>query len=477
MGLNFRIVEQDDSGRTYHTKIEGGKIFTNVEENREKARGVATKHIDTTLEFMSKVFLPAGYPNSVSPDYLRYQVLNALQAFCSSLATLISNRAVLEGMGVGDASATATNALLLTVLLDVFNRLTTIVGAYYFGSSLYPEAKLYRILADILNDAAILLDTISPILVHNPASSSRFNFPGARVAALCLSSALRSLCGIAAGGSKAAITLHFASPAGGKGDVGDLNAKDASKETVLALSGMLLGTVVVPYLTTAWTIYPVLLFMLSLHLLFNYMGVRGLVLRSLNRQRATTAWLAFSYSHSDPTRRKILSPDEVSHRERTFDTPCNLRDPGSGRLVGRCLIGSTLSGGPENLPTEWFSVPNEKYILARLPSHRHATGAEAPVDLRVFLRPGHTSLDHLKAWAHASEAAMLYAPLVSGSKEKQTGIRNTHETGTVFETAYHRVDESWDVWLKGLKDAGWNLDEGAIITGAPKTVVVECQGL
>ena len=44
-----------------------------------------------------------------------------------------------------------------------------------------------------------------------------------------------------AGGSKAAITLHFASPLHGKGDVGDLNAKDASKQTVLALSGMLVS--------------------------------------------------------------------------------------------------------------------------------------------------------------------------------------------------------------------------------------------
>jgi hypothetical protein len=47
------------------------------------------------------------------------------------------------------------------------------------------------------------------------------------------------LCGIVAGGSKAAISLHFASPSKGKGDIGDLNAKDASKETVLALIGML----------------------------------------------------------------------------------------------------------------------------------------------------------------------------------------------------------------------------------------------
>lgn len=107
-----------------------------------------------------------------------------------------------------------------------------IFGAYAFGPSLVPEAKTYRFLADILNDAAIILDTLSPSL-------SRYPIPGLRLAALCLSSSCRALCGIAAGGSKAAITLHFATPVGGVGDVGDLNAKDSSKETVLALLGML----------------------------------------------------------------------------------------------------------------------------------------------------------------------------------------------------------------------------------------------
>lgn len=59
---------------------------------------------------------------------------------------------------------------------------------------------------------------------------------------MCLSGGLRALCAIAAGGSKAALTMHFATPVRGTGDIGDLNAKDGSKETVLALLGMLVRT-------------------------------------------------------------------------------------------------------------------------------------------------------------------------------------------------------------------------------------------
>jgi hypothetical protein len=106
------------------------------------------------------------------------------------------------------------------------------------GPSLSPEAKTFRLLADVSNDAAIILETFSP-LFNSP--SLRVQLPGLRIAALCLSGALRALCGIAAGGSKASLTAHFATPTSGSGDIGDLNAKDSSKETVLALLGMLVS--------------------------------------------------------------------------------------------------------------------------------------------------------------------------------------------------------------------------------------------
>ena len=103
---------------------------------------------------------------------------------------------------------------------------------------------MYRFLADILNDSAITLDALSPLLdsVYVPFDIP-WSFPGSasglRIAALCMSGSLRALCGVAAGGSKSALTIHFATPENGKGDLGELNAKDASKETVLSLFGML----------------------------------------------------------------------------------------------------------------------------------------------------------------------------------------------------------------------------------------------
>lgn len=120
-------------------------------------------------------------------------------------------------------------ALLVSKLaLIAFLRLIYIVAAILFawkyGTALEPEAKMYRLAADILNDSAIILDCLSPAFPSNM-----------RVAVLCLSGTFRALCGVTAGGAKAALSLHFSKGS----NVGELNAKDSSQETVIGLIGML----------------------------------------------------------------------------------------------------------------------------------------------------------------------------------------------------------------------------------------------
>lgn len=72
----------------------------------------------------------------------------------------------------------------------------------------------------------MMMDCLSPALPKH-----------IRVFSLCLSGSLRALCGVAAGGAKAALSIHFAKT----NNVGDLNAKDSSQETVIGLLGMLVS--------------------------------------------------------------------------------------------------------------------------------------------------------------------------------------------------------------------------------------------
>ncbi|KAJ7598393.1 vitamin B6 photo-protection and homoeostasis-domain-containing protein [Mycena floridula] len=442
---NIEILEQDDAGRIHQTRISNQQIErTAIEPNGENVRLPA-------LEFLGKVFLPTGYPKTVSPDYLRYQILNALQAFCNSLAGLLSSRSVLEGFGVGDASASATNAILVTVLQDFFSRLTTIVGAYYVGSSLSPEAKTYRLLADILNDCAVILDTMSPLF-----NSPSIKLPGLRIAALCLSGSLRAMCGMVAGGSKSAITLHFASPAGASGDIGDLNAKDASKETVLALCGMLLGGLVVPYLTSPWTTYPFLFLLVGLHVAINYMGVSGLVLRSLNRQRTGLAWSW--YRSTDNT--KVPSPSDISRTERIFERPGTIRDVHSGRVLGHCSIGSSFSAILSE-PIQSTLLPlfqKERYLLWYDPSCLVGAKLVGLPCLHICLKKDYSPVDQLRAWAHAAEVARL-------ADAKEGDVED------LIRLAYSNTEHHFADFIRKMRVAEWNTVDGTLMTSAPRTLL------
>lgn len=62
----------------------------------------------------------------------------------------------------------------------------------------------------MFNDSAMILDCLSPA------------FPKPiKITMLCLSGSLRAACGVAGGGSKASLSVHFAK----SGNVGELNAK------------------------------------------------------------------------------------------------------------------------------------------------------------------------------------------------------------------------------------------------------------
>ncbi|KAI0674629.1 vitamin B6 photo-protection and homoeostasis-domain-containing protein [Trametes maxima] len=512
----FAVREKDGSGRVIavYSTSNGAQLKEAAHGHPKKAssRGGSWRRL------LGDVFLPEGYPHTVSSDYLQYQIWNALQAFCSSLAGLFASRAVLQGHGVGNASASATNAIFLTVLQDVFSRLTTIVAGYYLGTSLYPEAKTYRLLADVLNDAAIICDTLSPHLAHVSFSVTYpFLVPVAdsplRVVALCLSGAFRALCGAVAGGSKAALTVHFATAGEKPGDVGDLSAKDGSKETVLALLGMLCGSVVLHYVHDARTTYAVLFSLIFCHLAANFVAVRVIAMRAFNRQRASIAWVEFRASYDGECKSfqiiymsltnlidegntnltpTVLSYVSVACRERIFmDSsciPCSqpgrtwcslgvpfsaLVDPAAVPPATLALFSSSrvdrqqLNDDQIAALLELFS--GENYILWFTSDYplSHPSPANG-LSLAVVLKDSHGPIDHLKAWAHAHELARLHGSSQSG---RALGGFDAQLAGV--RDALGRVSRMFPQFVVQARAAGWKTEESVLVGGSPVTIAVD----
>ncbi|KAH9887289.1 DUF647-domain-containing protein [Cubamyces lactineus] len=490
---SYALRERDGSGRVIAVYSSSGRATA---ENGV-ADSKAGKRRSGWRRLLSDVFLPEGYPSTVSSDYLQYQIWNALQAFCSSLAGLFASRAVLQGHGVGNASASATNAIFLTVLQDVFSRLTTIIAGYYLGTSLYPEAKTYRLLADILNDAAIVCDTLSPHLAHVSVSLTYPFVTSAsdsslRIVALCMSGAFRALCGAVAGGSKAALTVHFATAGERPGDVGDLSAKDGSKETVLALLGMLCGSIILHYVHSARTTYLVLFGLIFCHLAANVIAVRVIAMRAFNRQRASIAWNAFraSFDEDGNATEKSSVPDYivVSRREYIFPNPARISSPSRGGTArAYCSFGvpfSTISGSQTRSKGAWniFATTktetprqvtdeqvvtclklfaDEKYILWYT---ARSASASQPPSLAIVLKDGHGPHDHLKAWAHAHEVARLSRSRCPSTFDAELAI---------VRDALARISRIFPSFLDAARAAGWKTEEGALVGGSPVTIAVD----
>ncbi|KAL6707208.1 hypothetical protein ACN47E_004755 [Coniothyrium glycines] len=444
------IVERDEAGNITATYVASGKYRVDV-----ILPEASKSHVKQLLD----VFLPAGFPQSVTDDYIQYQIYDSLQAFSSSIAGMLASRAVLEGVGVGDSTASPTAALLLSVLQDSMGRIATILFAHRLGTALEPECKMYRFAADVFNDTAIVLDCLSPA------------FPKAvRVAILSFSSILRSLCGVCAGSAKASLSAHFAR----KGNLGEVNAKDSSQETVISLLGMLAGSIVVSWVSTPMATWSTLIALLSIHLATNYAAVRAVSMRCLNRQRAN---IVFSNMMQNG---RVLRPAEVAKRERIFDRDGILRWS-DDKIIGRCKIGvslhtllshvgsqrkdtGSLDSRAVSMPALLAVFADEGYIMW--------PGYSPDDECLIVLKDGCTTIDQLKAWTHALSVMKVAQERSSEDKQEGNDVSQVTARLTEIERTLEETRNLFENYSETLKDQGWDLDVVALGTRPGTTVHV-----
>ncbi|KAK1598956.1 vitamin B6 photo-protection and homoeostasis-domain-containing protein [Colletotrichum navitas] len=415
-----------------------------------------------------EIFLPDGYPHSVSDDYATYQIYDSVQAFAGSIAGMISSRAVWEGLGVGDSLASPTGAMLIQVIRESTGRFATITFAHLFGTSIEAECKAYRLASDVLCDVAMLLDCLSPFFPR----STRF-------LVLCFSSLLYSASGVAGNASKSSLSGHFAK----WNNLGELNAKDASQETAISLMGMIAGTFVVSLLTGPKATWVALIFLLSLHLFLNWKGVRAVKSRSLNRQRANIAFSALF------SRDQVLTPVLVSERELIFEKRGgSVFRWNSGKVLGHCEFGvslreilQSLASGQERMKTFHLSTlelanllslyNEEEYALWCETSETVYCDAASRVKVMVVLKDGVTPKSQLKAWFHG----LLLTRRLSGQEESEllrAGMDQQVMLSHIQESL-RVANEKFEEYMERLSFAGWNLQLSLLETRSGSRITLE----
>lgn len=229
------------------------------------------RRIQATLE---RIFLPAGYPNSVTDDLLTFAMWDAAQVLATNVMSTLSTRAVLLGVGVGESGANLTSSTLSWMMRDG----TWLIGSIFFASVISQDleyrAKTWRLVADFTNDAAAFLELCAPL------------FPGGQLMfrlVVVIASVARALVGVCGGGTRASFTQHFAL----RSNAADVAAKAGTRGNVGSLVGLALGVVVAFIVPASSTVLNLAVFVLSttFHLFANYQLVRSVQLRHLNAPR------------------------------------------------------------------------------------------------------------------------------------------------------------------------------------------------
>lgn len=344
--------------------------------------------------------------------------------------------------------------MLLTILKDAMSRIATIAFAHRFGLRIEPDAKRYRFLADLFNDTAFFLELYSPYLSS-----------WGKVVALSTGEALRALCGVSAGASKAALSMHFAK----HDNLAELNAKEASQETAVGLVGLLVGTVVVRSIEDHRSVVYLMILLVFAHLGMNYLGVRSVCMTTINRQRATILFSEYLESG------KLLSPEEVAERESIIFWNPVVKNR-SGKRVSQIEFSKTYKQAMS------CNDPHMNIIMLDGAMHTKficsgATGRPTPI--KMLLWQGAHPKHAVQAWFGAMEIAWLMDNKgnytqnldrifqdhgIEGKEQDLVPVdKGDDEAGLDGYQAKFNDPELWFA----ISKKGWNIETQALETGAP----------
>eukprot|EP00958_Prasinococcus_capsulatus_P016666 scaffold1851_cov390-Prasinococcus_capsulatus_cf.AAC.4 len=417
--------------------------------------------------YASQTLLPKGYPSSVTPDYLSFQVWDSLQALCSYVRGSIVTKALLVAIGVGEANATALGATYQYFVKDFTSMMLGIVLASHQvgacaaslrpfgrdrtkppngwclqGSRFDSQAKQWRLTADVVNDVGMTLELACGVFPRY------FYLPLAVLASCC-----RSVTSLAADSTRVTLTQHFAI----SDNAGDISAKERTQETMVNLVGMISGVLLIRVVnesqlyTWAWYV-----FFTAVHVVANYKAMRCLHLKSLNGDRLEVLFNEY-YHHN-----RTLTPAQVAALEPLFTKlpPWTAFLSIARSLVDLCcsLLGVQWNrawrvsmGNPIRTPLNFPSSKRHPLSMASLASfhakHRYSiVGDERTRVLHVLLSPTATKATELDAYVHA-----LY-------------YQATLPAVAYGDTAAHQQARTWmqinaPFFRESLQSSGWDTNK------------------
>jgi hypothetical protein len=194
--------------------------------------------------------------------------------------------------------------------------------------------------------------------------------------------------------------------------------------------------------------------------MFNYLAVRSVVLRTLNRQRACILWTSFKAPNGTLNER-TPAPADVASKEMLFGVPSSLREVSTGRKVGRCILGTSFRNVTSQCATEHIAsvlhvFGGERYVLFI------ASGkGQGQVATLVCFKDGYCSMDQLQAWIHAIEVA-----------RRLPDLGDNADPVDVLRSTLLATREALPGFVQSLVEAGWETGNDSMMFGSPNNLIL-----
>lgn len=233
------------------------------------------------------MFLPAGYPSTVTNDYLSFMLWTFPCHIFGWMYSSLTTASMLQAVGVsaGPTGVAAASAAIKWVTKDGLGAVGRLVIGGRFGGMFDENPRRWRMSAELFSVIGSLLELMTPLAPANFLLLASIGNLSKAIGKGLASPSFR------------VIQNHFAR----SNNVGDVAAKEEVWEVAAQLTGLLFSVLLLEYaeLVTSYsdilTLWSVLV---ALHILTRYQALKAVTFTHLNRSRLIISAIAFVRNQS-----------------------------------------------------------------------------------------------------------------------------------------------------------------------------------
>ncbi|GMN59575.1 hypothetical protein TIFTF001_028669 [Ficus carica] len=290
------VCSSSQSNRPHHVRyvVDGDlQLRISLEENRpifKSKTSEKSEFLNTFLywvpDIVKEFSLPAGFPGSVSDDYLLYMLLqfptNVTAWICHTLVT----SSLLKAVGVGSFSgntAAASAAAIRWVSKDGIGAVGRLFIGGRFGNLFDDDPKQWRLYADFIGSAGSIFDLTTPL------------YPAYFLPLASIGNLVKAVARGLKDPSLRVVQNHFAI----SGNLGEVAAKEEVWEVAAQLLGLALGILILdtPGLVRSYPVLALTWFgMRLLHLWLRYQSLSVLQFNTVRSCIASSSYSVVPFS-------------------------------------------------------------------------------------------------------------------------------------------------------------------------------------